>query len=242
MYGEVVSSLSLEIFNRRLDAHWPEGFRGEVKLCRRATKYCDSDSSWDETHTGAFGVSCVDKWPPVSVTHKSQNPSPVWSTLPAHESLTLRMTIVQTFLPGERVGGRGRKKAGVPHRLYPQRRAWRMGASQEGSVPFLVERQHGRAQDVVRDDGTHHHGCTQTKSSSLSPPLGHHQLLPHVNQGQRSFLGPQRHVDVRSAQVTSHPQKGRQVRRAWQLQRAFLVPCKPPPSSDRQVLSYPFYR
>lgn len=72
-----------------------------------------------------------------------------------------------------------------------------MGAGQESSVPFLVEGQHGRAQDIVGDDGTHHHGHTQAKGSSLSPLLGHHQLLPHVHGRQWSFLEPQRQTDTR---------------------------------------------
>lgn len=67
-----------------------------------------------------------------------------------------------------------------------------MGAGWEGPVPFLVEGQHGGAQDVVGDDGAHHHGHPQAEGSSLSPLLGHHQLLPHVRWGQQSFLGPQR--------------------------------------------------
>lgn len=68
------------------------------------------------------------------------------------------------------------------------------GAGWEGSVPFLVEGQHGRAQDVVGDDSTHHHGNTQAEGSGLSPFLGHHQLLPHVHRGQQSFLRPQRQM------------------------------------------------
>lgn len=70
-----------------------------------------------------------------------------------------------------------------------------MGAGQQGLVPFLVEGQHGRAQDVVGDDGARHHGHAQAEGARLSPLLGHHQLLPHVPRGQRSFLGPERHKD-----------------------------------------------
>ena len=44
---------------------------------------------------------------------------PVRPTLPALKPSTLRMRIVQTFLPGVRVKGKGKKKPGVPCRPDP---------------------------------------------------------------------------------------------------------------------------
>lgn len=184
---------------------------------------------------------------PGSQTSRDQSGLP--STLPALESLTLRMRIPA----GMRVPGKGRKKSGVPHR--PDLRGAAGGWDRPGGcVPFLVEGQHGRAQDVVGDDGTHHHGHAQAKGSSLSPLLGHHQLLPHVRWGQQSLLRPQRHIDMSS--TGDHPQRGRQVRGkgppilisplfvhgALQCQTAFLDPNKPPASPERRVLLTPFYR
>ena len=77
------------------------------------------------------------------------------------------------------------------------------GGSRPGSmVPFLIEGQHSGAEVVVGDDSAHYHGHSQTEGSSLSPLLGHHQLLSHGHWGQQTFLGSQRQTDIRSAQVT----------------------------------------